>query len=190
MQKFISKLSDNERRIFYIAVIFAFFAMFDRLLLGPFLGHLENVQVKIANEKIAIQHDLRFLGYKDRIEAESLVFSKFFSNEVKDRDVISAEFLRSMERLARDTNIDFSKSTLGDPVEYEYHLEYSMTLDCAGVLSDIITFMHKINTSDSLMKVVQFSISPKRGTENNVNISLKVIKLVTNSEMINDISSS
>ena len=51
----------------------------------------------------------------------------------------------------------------------------------SGSFADVVSFMHAINSSDDLLKIVKFNLTPKRGTVDEVNISMSVMKFIISS---------
>lgn len=183
VHKFLSKLSEKERRIFNITLIFVVLAISDRLFLGPALDKLRNMETEIAQQENSITRDLRFLSYKERILNESRNLSGYFAAEVKDDDVLNAEFLRTVERLASQSNVNLVKSNPSQSKKQKDYVEYYASLDCTGKLEDVITFMHSINSSKDLLKIVKFTMTPKAGTSSDVNASMMIVKLIINSNI-------
>ncbi|MBF0479841.1 MAG: hypothetical protein HQL26_10195 [Candidatus Omnitrophica bacterium] len=190
MLKLISKFSENERKLFYGAIISVVLALFFCLFVWPMQGNVDKLQSDIEAQKTEIKSDLKYLAYKDRIAAENEKYAKFYVENLKDDDVINADFLRTIEKIASEAGVALSKNNVSTSKKSKYYVEYFDNADCAGKLDDIIKFIHMINSSDALMKVSKLSIVPKRGgTDNAVSASMEIVKMVTNSKMINDVTS-
>ncbi|MBF0484430.1 MAG: hypothetical protein HQL25_06960 [Candidatus Omnitrophica bacterium] len=187
MLKLISKFSDGEKKIFYIAIIIVLVALFDRLFLGPVFGRLDKLSSDIEAQKEVIKSDLKYLAYQDRIVAENNKYTKYYVEDLKDDDVINADFLRAIEKIAGNSGVALSKSNPGIVKKSKYYVEYFAAVDCAGKLEDVVKFIHMINSDPSLMKVAKFSMVPKRGgTDNAVSASMDIVKMVTNAKMVNE----
>ncbi len=178
IQKFLSSLSDKEKKYLYIASFVVLVALIDRFFLSPVLNRIELIDEKIKQEKIGISRDAKFLLYKDKILKERKVFDKYFSKEAKDPDVINAEFLSTLERLATENRVNLVKSSPLSPKQYDGYAQYYANLDCVGDLKDVIQFMYSIDASDDLLKVVSFNLTPKRGTNGKINASMTISKLL------------
>ena len=178
IQKFISKLSDQEKKVLYITALIVLVALVDRLFLGPVFERLKTVDDDISQQKSSVSRDIRFLSYKDRILSESQAYSKYFTNKVQDDDVVNADFLSVVERLATRSNVNLVKSNPSESKKKKDFVEYYANLDCSGKLKDVISFMHQINSSDELLKIVKFNMSPKKGAEDEVTASMTVEKFV------------
>lgn len=175
---FFSKLSKKEKNFFCIALVFAIVALFDRLFLGPALAKLQMLDESIASEKMSVSQDMRFLSYKGDILKKAESYSKYFVQGSSEPGVVNGEFLSTIEKLARNANVKLIKSNPLDPKHEANFSEYFTTIECSGKLEDVIGFMYAINSSEELLKVSKFSMSPKRGAENEINLSLTVVKMI------------
>ena len=176
--KFVQKLSEGERRVFYIAALFVTFALLDRLFISPILGHIERLDSEIEAEKIGIMRDQRFLAHKQRIENEAREFNRYFTEIVPDDDVVNADFLKQIEMLATQTKVSLVKSNPSHVDREVKNIEYFANVDCTGTLENVIAFMHRINSAETLLKITKFNMTPRRGVENEVKISMTIVKLI------------
>ena len=179
IHKFVSGLSEKERKVFYICVLVVSLALFDRLFIGPVLTQLQRLDLEIEKQKVDILRDRRFLAYQDRINKESEAFGRYFTASVPDDDVVNAQFLSLIEKLATLGKVSLVKSNPSHTNKQEMFNEYYASLDFNGKLEDVISFMHTINTTEELLKVTKFNMSPRRGGgENEVKVSMTVVKLI------------
>lgn len=175
---FFEKLTDKQKKFVYITLVIVGLALLDRLCFGPITDNIKNIEDEIVRQEETIRGDLRLLGFSDRIMKNGQAFDKYLSEGGKDDDVVNAEFLSLIERLASQSKVNLIKSNPAEAKKEKTYAEFYANLDCTGQLNDIITFMHMINTNDQLLKVTRFNMSPKRGTEGDVNASLTVERLI------------
>lgn len=178
MHNLISKLSETEKLIFYIALPIVLLATYDRLLVGPALSSLERLDEKIAQEEGVVKSNLKYLSYKSRIERELNAFDKFILSGPVDNKEVNSNFLGVVETISGQTKVDITRSTVTDTKEQMGSTEYFANVDCSGTLDDVIAFMHAINSTDELLKIVRFRMTPRRGEEGSVTVSLVISKLV------------
>ena len=180
LNQFLAKLSEKEKKIFYITVLFLAFALMDRLFFGPIMDKLKTIAQTITEQEDSIKADLRLLFFKNKIVKSSEVFSKYFSSAQKDDDVINAEFLSKVEKFATQSNVNLIKSNPSESKKEKNFIQYFANLDCAGQLKDVISFMYFINSADDLFKITRFNMTPKRGSEGEVNASMTIVKMIVN----------
>lgn len=187
MQKFIANLSDKERKVFYIALLFVFFALTDRLLIGPAMKKVSELEMKISQNQTTIKQDMKILARKDVILEQSKAFNKYYTETVKPSNDVNGEFLSQVTRIAGETNVNLIKSNPTEVKTQEKSIEYYANIDCVAKLEDMVNFMHAINSTDELFKIVRLNLSPKRGTLDEVSASMTIVKLLINPTMKNDV---
>ena len=180
---FIAKLSEKGKKILYITLAFAALALMDRLFLGPVLDQLKTIEDKIVEQEDTIKRDLRFLAYKNKIVKNIEVFSKYFEKTQKDADVVNRDFLSVVEKLATKNKVNLIKSNPSEVKKENNFTQYFATLDCSGQLKDVISFMHSINSTEELLKITRFNLTPKRGTEGEVTASMTIAKMIVNPDI-------
>ena len=183
---FISKLSEGGKKIFYLTVLVVGLALVDRLFLGPVLERLKTIDEEIMQQEENTRRDLRFLTYKDKILQNSQSFSKYFTKGKKDDDVINAEFLSTIEKLATQSKVNLVKSNPSEAKKEKMFAQYFANLDCNGQLKDVVTFMHMINAHDELLKITRLNMTPKKGAEGEVNASMTVAKMIINPDIFDE----
>jgi hypothetical protein len=185
MQQFISKLSDKEKKIFYITILVIAVAALDRLLIAPGMEKLVSIKDDIVKQERTIKADMRILAEKDNIVKSSEMYSKYFVDKKEPNDVVNRGLLSSIEKLASQSKVTLIKSNPSDTKEQKRLVEYYAKLDCIGELQNVIAFMHSLNASDDLLKVVQFNLVPKKGSEKEVSATMTVVKLVMTPSLTN-----
>jgi hypothetical protein len=182
IHQFMSKRSDSEKKLVYITIFVVFVSAVFCLLIFPGWDKVSVTDNDIAKKEKIIKADLRIINDKDNITARSEAFNKFIVDKLEPNDVVNRGFLSAIERLASQSKVTLTKSNPTDIKTYKRYVEYYANLDCTGELENVITFMHAINSSDDLLKIVRFDLLPKKGTDNEVTASMSVVKLVMSRE--------
>ncbi len=182
IQKFISKLSGKEKKILYVTIGVVLMAFMDRLFLGPVTAKLSVLDEDIKTQENSIKRDLRFLSYKDRIIKERKLLNKYYVKKMQSEEEIIAAFLKRIEMLASDSKITLVKVTPTESAQKKGYIEYYASLECTGKLKDVVTFMHLIDSSPELLKIIKFSISAKKASPDEVLSSMTVSKIIVEAE--------
>ena len=153
-QNFIAKLSENEKKFFYITILIVLVSLLDRLFLGPAIDQLHVIQEEIVRQESSIKRDLRFLSYKDQILEEGKILDKYAIEKLPEKDVINNKFFSTVERLAKRSDVNLIKSNPAPAVNEKDYIQYYANLECTGDLKDMIGFMHLLNSTDDLFKIV------------------------------------
>jgi len=177
-QGFISKLSETEKKFFYITILIVLVSLLDQLFLGPAIDQLQEIHEEVVRQENSIKRDLRFLSYKDQILEEGKVLDKYTVEKLPEEDVINNKFFSTVEKLANRSNVNLIKSNPAQAIDEKDFVQYYANLECAGDLKDMISFIHLLNSTDDLFKIVKFELTPKRGETDEVRATLTVVKLI------------
>jgi len=107
--KFIAGLNDNQKKLLVIALVIVVAALFDRLLISPYMSRLTSIDEDIKKEEAVIKQDVRFLGYKDRISQEAEEVDPYLTKTVSTDEEMIAAFLKKLESLANQSKVTLIK---------------------------------------------------------------------------------
>ncbi len=147
---------------------------------------LHSLNREIREKTGSIHSDVRFLSYRDKIAREQEEFSTYQSGESKTEEEIIAGFLKTVEQLASEANINLVKVHPSDVVAKKGYVQYFADLECNGRLADMIVFMHKVNAAKNLSKIVKFNMTGKRSSAEDVTVSMRVSKLIIDMKSLGD----
>lgn len=181
LNDFYSKLNDQEKKIFYVALVIVLVMVLDRMFLGPSLSKMKTYDEEIRQQRVNIQRDLRFVTYKNQILEEDAAFSSYYKNTYRTEEQIIASFLKKVEMIATEANINLIKITPAESKERKGFTEYYANLECEGLLENIASFMHMIDTSDDLLKIIKTSFSLKRASGDEVVVNMQIAKMLMGS---------
>jgi len=185
MMGFLSKLSNSEKKILFIAVLFIVGALFDRFFLSPLIERIELIDVEIEQQQVNMETDKKILTHKNRINKESQELAKYYVKDIPEDGVINGEILSLVERLSDQMKVKLVKSTPTEIEKNDDFNKYFVDLECLGELKDIVSFIHAVNSTDQMLKVDQLKMNPTRGEDNQVKATLKVSKLLLSSKTSN-----
>ncbi len=176
--KFIAGLNDLQKKLLFLALAIVVIALFDRLLIGPTMSRLSSIDSEIVHEESDIKQDLRFLSYKERIVKEHESVSPYFMKNIPTEEELIAGFLKRLEGLAAQAKVNIAKVTPSAGNTDKEYLRYDADLECSGKLADVVSFMHLINTSDELLKVVKYTLSGKKSDSDDIKATMTVQKII------------
>jgi hypothetical protein len=176
--KFIAGLSDLGKILFAVALIAVMTALFVCLLIYPTMSKLSAIDEETAKEEETIKQDLHFLKYKDKIVKEAKAVDPYMANTIPSENEVNTALLKKIEILASKANVTLAKETTSSAVTEPNDMKYSADVDASGKLTDIITFMHLINTSDELTKVVKFNIGTKKADSDEIKATMTIAKVI------------
>lgn len=182
INKFISGLTANEKKILMIAGLFVLLALFDRLLVGPSLGRMKELDDSIAKEADVIKQNMRFLGYRERIVRDAAAFKDFYTKDVRSEEEITADFLKKMELMGTQSGVELSKVSPTAPEYQKDYVKYLVNMDCSGKLENITAFVYAINNSKELIKVEKMNLGGNARNADVVQASLTVSKMIVGAD--------
>ena len=182
ISKFISGLTANEKKILTIAGLFVLLALFDRLLVGPSLGRMKELDDSIAKEEDVIKQNMRFLGYRERIVQDASAFKDFYTRDVRSEEEVTADFLKKLELMGTQSTVELSKISPAAPEYQKDYVKYFVTMDCSGKLENITAFVYAINNSKELVKVEKMTLGGNARNAEVVQASLTVSKMIVGAD--------
>jgi hypothetical protein len=182
--QFISSLSDTGKKLLVVALIILVVALFDRLLIGPTVARMAAIDQDIVAEESSIKQDIELLSRKEKILKESKALEPYITKQIPTEEEIIAAFLKKLEVLAGKANVTIIKVTPQVGVQDKNYIKYQADLECAGVLADVISFMHLLNSSTDLTKVIKFNISAKKADTDEVKAVMSVIKAIVSKDAL------
>ncbi len=182
LQNFFQKLSEKEKKLFYAALIIIVLSLFDLLFLRPVLSNLQSVEEDIHDKINSINKDMRFLAYQDKIKKEQVAYRHFNSGEKKTEEEVIAGFLKTVETIASESNIVLSKLSPSEVVQKKGYMQYHANLEASGPLQNVVTFMHKIDSTEDLLRIMKYSLVGKKGSPDDVAATMKISKLILDAD--------
>ncbi len=178
ISEFVSKLSARDKKLLTIAIILLVAALFDRLFIAPTMSRLSALDVEIAKEEDSIKSNLHFLTYKNKILKESNAINGYFTEKVLTDDEIISAFLKKIEMIATKANVVLAKVTPTTGEIDKNYVRYSADVECSGKFTEVITFMHLINSSDELTKIVKYNLVSKKADSDEVKATMTILKVI------------
>ncbi len=184
ISEFFSGLSSLGKKLLIIALIVVIITSFDRLLIAPTMSRLATIDEETVKEEKVIKEDLHFLSYKDKILREAKAIDSYFTDNLPTEDEIIGAFLKKIEIVATKANVTLAKVTPSTAQQEKDNLKYSADLECSGKLTDIVSFMHLINSLDELTKIVKFSLGSKKADLDEIKATMTIDKVIISRQNI------
>src|SRR3989338_490298 len=183
IQKFYAKLSDKERKVFYFAMGAIVLALFDAIFLRPVQSKLKVMNEEISEQTNNIKRDLRILSYREKILVERQKLWEYYPKAEQTPDQIKAAFLQRIETVATEAKINLAKVSPSNEEEKKGFKKYYADLDCTGLLPDIVKFMHMIDSTPDLLKVVKVTLTGKPNVKE-VTANMTLVKIIPDPKAI------
>lgn len=182
VEAFIAGLSPKERRILYITLGVVGLALFDRLILGPIDKESKAVDQAIEKSIIEIRKNNLILQYKDKIMKDNSDFATYYSKGNLSQEEQIAAFLSEVEDFAKASKIALTNMNPVTSEEKKGYLLYSLSIECASSMSNVLDFIYNIDNSKKPIRVLSYSILPKDRDNYNVKCTVTIIRAVIKAE--------
>jgi hypothetical protein len=174
----IQHLSRREKLVFYGALIFVSLALADSLIVRTFYGVLGGLDKKIQDKETQIKAGLRVMGQKERIELQHTNYKSYLGGAKTENEEFTS-ILKALDTLAPVQPgfnlIDMKPAGIKETTAAK---KYLVTLNCEGTMEKIVEFMYNIETSDKLLTVEKYEVTPKSRDTSLAKCSLTISDLV------------
>lgn len=178
IKSFIGGLSVKEKRLFYIAVVSVFTAIFYWVIINPFVQESRNIEDRIDREKKMVGILMQFLMREENIKREDEEFDSYFlKGEYKEEEII-AQFLRYIEKLGKSHKISFTNISPVESLDKGSHIIYSLTFEGEATMEDLLKFLYDLEFSSQPVRIFFLQLFPKKREDNTVKCIVGVNKLV------------
>lgn len=178
VQSFISGLSAKEKKLLIVTGVIVCVTLFDRMVLGPITGESQRAEERIEEETKLIHKNLLILRYKDKVLGEDKAYGDFYTKKGQVEEELIASFLSEVESMAKASNVALVNINPVAVAEKVGYVEFSLTLECAGTMKDMLSFMYTIDNAKKPLRTVSYDIQPKSRENYEVRCILTVVKMI------------
>jgi Tfp pilus assembly protein PilO len=173
----LGRLSKREKFIFYCALLIVSITLLDRLIIYPIFSKLNLLNKEIKEKEAGIRKNLHILAHKDRILAESTKYSSFLSS-LKSEEEEMTSILKEIESLADKTSIYLIDMKPGGLKDMGTSKKYLVNLNCEAQMEQLVNFIYSIESSNKLLTVDKYQISPKSRESSIARCRITISKVV------------
>ncbi len=154
------KLSKREKQIFYLCVGLAVILILQLVVFKPLGNKLGDLNQDIQLLEAKLIKGLRQEGQRDQILKNYKTLQAFSKLSGSDEEVVS-EFLREIEKLARESDVSLSDLKPRAVNKRTMYKEYTIDIRAEATMKDTIVFLYRINDSALLLKADKLVFSLK-----------------------------
>lgn len=168
--KFISKLSQRERVFLYIIAAIIAVLLIDRFIFSAMQSQINSLDEKISFLKGELKENKIILSYKDKINKEREIYSKYLAKE----DNPGLELQKTLSVLVSQAELiapEYKTVTLKDS-------RYAVELSAEGTMKHVVNFIYNLNMVQSLIKVEKIDLAPKTAKSEMLKINTLISKTV------------
>jgi len=173
----LSRLSKREKFILYGAVLIVSLTALDRLIINPISSKIEALNKQIQEKDAGIKKDLCILAQKERILAEKAKYTSFLSSSASEEEEMTS-ILKEVEALAGKSSVyivDMKPVGLKKSGSSE---KYLINVNCEAQMEQLTEFIYNIESSDKLLSIEKYQISPKSKESSLAKCGMSIAKIV------------
>jgi Tfp pilus assembly protein PilO len=171
---FFSKLSKKEKAGVIAACVIIAAVFVDRAVIHPMGAKLRRIGQEIAFSEKKLNHDLRNIHNKELIESEYAKYKNSIRKGAASDEENVSNMLAEIEGLARTAGVNLVDIKPQASKQIDFYKEYAAEVTIEGQMEQIITFLHKLNSSAQLLRAVKLRLGMKQKESSFVRASMLV----------------
>ncbi len=158
---FLSKLGKKQRYLAYIAVFTVGFLVFERFMLQPIFGKLNQLNRDINQKETKLRKYLKISSQEEFIKSEYEQYTKEIKQELSNEKE-TAQLLSEIERIAKRADVSLTRMKPARINEKEFYKEFVIRIEAEATISRLIDFIYKLENFSKLIRTGEFRLVPKQ----------------------------
>ncbi len=177
IRKIISRLAKREKMVLYTAVAVLSITVMDRGIISPFLSKIKSLDTDIQKKEKEIKNALHVLGLKNRISAEIVQYASYIGGAQSEEEHVTL-LLKEIEIIASKSSVYLVDMKPAGAKNTAACVKYMVTVNIESAMDKLIDFMYAIESSNKLLTVQKYQVSPKNQDSNVAKCSMTIFKTV------------
>ena len=173
----ISKFSKREKMTLYIASGVVALLLLDKLIVYPIYSSMRSLDNEITGKELTLKRDLRIIAQKDKIASEDSKYSSFVTAPKTEQEAVTA-LLKEIEGLAGKSSVYLTDMKPAGTKDIGGNKKYMVALTCEGKMEQITGFIYNVESSDKLLSVEKYQITPKSKDTDTAQCNMSVSQIV------------
>ena len=168
-------LANREKKVFQGAAGCILLLLVDMTVVTPVWDTYSLMEDQIAEAEGALTRNLVNLGRKEAVEAGYERYRSFVRTAGSDEEE-NAALLSMIEQVARAHQVVLADIKPRETKVDDFHKEYIAELDAEAEMKNLVNFIHEMEKSDQIMKVLSAKLSAKEANSPVVKARITVAK--------------
>jgi len=156
----LAKLSKKEKIGLFIAAIFIFLVILDKLIITPMNRKFRGLNQEIKMAENRLSRHLRNLSQKETVTMGYRKYIPYVKKIGSDEEEV-AKILAEIEELARKSKISLAGIKPQAPKEVNFYKEYVVEIEANGIMECVTNFLYQLNNSTQLLRAEKLRLSSK-----------------------------
>jgi len=183
-EEFSSHLTGARKVLFIIAVVCIALSLMDNLMIGPFLSQEQYVNAENKAQKENIKRSKRIISFRERILEEYSQYSVYLDSGEMTQEGIIAALLKKIETLAKQQSVTITSVRPGDVETKPSYSIYKTSIDCEGLLTNVLSFINLLEQSDYLFQVQRYAMGSKSKGSDIIKCTLDISRTLITAENV------
>ncbi len=158
----IPELKPRERLLAIGAGLVVMVVLMDRLVLAPWVRHVQIVRREIRTMETALRSNQQLLARKDRVTSDLARYQRYLHPPIAD-DLQTAALLKEVEATASESHVSVGEITPLPVESDEAGTRYGFEVKFECTPEAWVEFLYRIEASPSLFEVARGGVSVKEG---------------------------
>lgn len=173
----LARLSKREKLILYCTITIISILVLDRLIVSPLFHKMKSSDEQLVQKIAHIRKSIHILTQKDRILSERARYYALMRSLESEQEEVTS-ILKEIEKIANDSSVYLVDMKPGDTKSIGTSKKYIINLSCEAQMEQLATFMYNIESSNKLLTIEKYQISPKANESSVAVCSMSVSKMV------------
>jgi Tfp pilus assembly protein PilO len=176
LSNFLAKMSKREKTVMYVTVFVISMTLLDLLVIAPIFQKMASLDADIKEKEASIKRNMRILSQKDKIVSESAKYTAFLS-EARPEEEEMTIILKEIEDLANKCSVYLIDMKPGGTKKAGSSKKYVINLTCEAQMEQLTEFMYEIESSEHLLMIEKYQISPKSSESSVAQCGMSISKI-------------
>ncbi len=159
------KLERKQKIIASAAAGILLLLFFNKIIIGGIGEKMNSLEKQIRLAEARMARDMGIEKDKDNLVEEYKSYQAYFKYAGDDQTQIISDFMREIERLAKETGISIvALSPRSEPEKLKEAVKYKADFKMEGTLAQVLTFMSGVKDNKLLIGFDRVMLAPKDET--------------------------
>ena len=156
---FIKQWSKREKMVFGVTCLIVGLVVTDQLIVRPIIRVFQSLDREAGDLKTNVRKSMRLLSQKKNILSQQKTLESC-AVKGKSPEEETVALLKLIEDLANQASVNVLYIKPASVKTEDVGKKYYIVLQCEGKMEQLITFFHKVEGSNQLLRIEKYEIEP------------------------------
>lgn len=176
LQEMVSRLSPREKIVFYGAAFFVSLTLIDRMIISPISGKLKTLDDEIRQKRQEISRAVAIVSQKEKISRANDSLNAYKTDSRPGEEEMTS-LLKEIESMANKSSVYLIDLKPAGAKGSGLVKRYLISLNCEAQMEQLVDFMYNVESSNRLLTIEKYQVSPKSKESSIARCSMSLSKL-------------